>query len=269
MNTEEVKTIKIKRVAKAGHFGINSYPKSVTTLGCEMGKDGFKTGLTKEEEAFYEEKLSLKPGTLNKHSDWWSKTFNTEYPIRLFNTKTTTLNLGDVINQLKFKALSQSSKIASSEIEVAKNPGVLFYIDNEEAKAKAELEHFNYEFEAMKIILSLSPDEKRSSLRLFGKTGIDSLSENMLNAHLMNESKKDPKRFIDTLTDKNVKTKGLIKELVEKGILLRKGNYFIHGEDTIAHSLEECALYLDNPNNQSVRLILESRLNKSNKKASK
>jgi hypothetical protein len=263
---EEVKTIKIKKVSRPGFFGLDSYGRSVITVGCELSTTtgAFKTGLTKEEEKFYEEKLKLSPGDLDKHSKWWDKVFNIEYPIRLNATKVTELTLDNPINQIKYKVLLESSKVANTEIEKRK-PNVLFYIDDVEAKAKAELEVYNYEFEAMGLMHKMSPEEKRSTLRLFGKKGLDTMTETMLNSQLVLEMKKDPKMFIETITDRDVQIKGIIAELLEKGLLKRKGNYYIHGDDTIASSTEECVDYFKDLKNQSVVLALKSKLNKLKK----
>ena len=263
MKFEGPESVKIKRVPTPGYFGITSYSKSVTTLGSEISKTGFSTGLTPEEEKYFESELNLKPGELNKHSKWWGEVFNTEYALRLNNTKATELTLDNPINQLRYKVLMASSKVAKTELE--KNPNHVFFVDNAEAKAIKEMESFNYEFEGAGLIHKLAPEDKRGALRLFGKTGLDNLSEAMLNAQLYKEMKNDPKAFVAALTDKNIKTSMLIKELVEKGIIKRKGNYYIHNDDTIAHSTEECISYFNDVENQSVKLILEGRLKKEKK----
>lgn len=150
------KEVVIKRVPRAGYFGITAYPKSTTTLGCELGKNGFKTGLTPEEEKYYEVELGLKPGELGKHSKWWGDVFNIDYSIRLNNTKETRMILEDKIKQVTYKVLLASSKVANSEID-KKDPWVDFYIVDEEAKARAESEIFDYEWEAMELLLKLTP----------------------------------------------------------------------------------------------------------------
>lgn len=265
MKFEGPEVVKIKSAAKAGYFGISSYAKSVTTLGCEMSlKGSWKTGLTPEEEAYYEAELKLEKGSLSKHSKWWSDVFNDTYAIRLHNTKTTELQLDNPINQIKYKVLLESSKVANSEIE-RKKPNVLFYIDDAEARAKSEIEVFNYEFEGMGAIHKMSPEEKRNTLRLFGKTGLDTTSEMMLNATLVGELKKDPKKFVETIQDKDLAIKGFIRDLLEKKLISRKGNYYMHGDDTIANSTEECVEYFNDIKNQSVKLTLQTRLNKLKK----
>ena len=262
---EGPEVVRIKSAAKTGYFGISSYAKSVTTLGCEMSlKGSWKTGLTPEEEAYYETELKLEKGTLNKHSKWWSDVFNVEHAPRLHNTKATELMLDNPLNQIKYKVLLASSKVANTEIE-KKKPNVIFYIDDAEAKAKSEIESFNYEFEGMGAIHKMSPEEKRGALRLFGHSGIDTMTETMLNAKLVGELKKDPKSFVETLNDKDLSIKAFIKELVEKRLITRKGNYYLHGDDTIANSTEECVQYFNDIKNQSVKLTLQTRLNKLKK----
>lgn len=264
MKFEGPSKVVIKRVPRSGYFGIASYAKSVTTLGCELSKNGFKTGLTADEEAYYEKALDLKPGELAKHSKWWGDVFNTTYAIRLQNTKQNELFLDNPISQLKYKVLLSNSKVANSEIE-KNDPNAIFYIDNQEAKAKKELETINFKFEGMKLILKLSPEEKKGALRLFGKKGLEDISEDMSSAQLAQEMEKDPKLFFDIMTDKSLSTKAMIFEMIEKGILKRKGNYYIHGEDTIANSTDEVVEYFNDVKNQSVVLALKSRLKKASK----
>lgn len=258
------KEVIIKRVPRAGYFGLTAYPKSTTTLGCELSKNGFKTGLTAELELYYEDRLGLKKGELSKHSKWWGDVFNVQYNPRLNNTKETRLILEDDINQLRYYVLTASSKVANSEI-AKKEPFVDFYIVDEEAKAKAESEVFDYEWEAMELILKLSPDEKRASLRLFGKKGVDDLSEMMLKSELTKELKKDPKAFCEVLKDKQLKTRMFVEELIEYRVLIRSGNYYKNGDDTIASSTEEVLQYFEDLKNQSVVLAMGNRLKKAKK----
>lgn len=258
------KEIIVKRVPRAGFFGLTAYPKSVTTLGAAVTEKGYKTGLTKEEESYFEKELDLKPGELAPHSKWWSEVFNVNYVIRLFNTKQTKIILDNPINQIKYKVLFASEKVANSEIEKNK-PTVDFYIVDEEAKAKRENETFDYEWEAMELVMKLGPEEKRASLRLFGKSGVDTLSEGVIKAELQKELKKDPKLFCETLKDKRLKTRMLIEELLEYRVIKRQGNYYQNGDDTIASSTDECVEYFEDLKNQSVRLALETRLKKTKK----
>ncbi len=253
--------IKIKNATRANSFGIAAFDKAITTIVCALTPRGYKTGLTKEEEEHYEKAIGLKPGELSRHSIWWGDVFNTIHTIRLKRSKTNELVLDNPINQLRYKVLLASSKIANSEIE--KNPDSEFFIDNQELRAQAENEAFNYEFEAMGMIHKLTPEEKRGSLRLFGKKGIDDMKELMLNAELVKELKKDPKKFVETMNDKDLKTKVFIAELIERRLISRKGNNYVQGDDVIASGSDECVNYFNDIKNQSKRLILQNALDKA------
>lgn len=258
------KEVKIKRIPRAGYFGITAFPKTTTVLGAEISKRGHNTGLTSDEEKYFEKELKLPEGTLAPHSEWWDNTFNINHRITLFNTKATTLILDNPLNQLKYKVLLASSKVANSEIERG-NPLADFYIEDMEAKAKKENEVFDYKFDAFETLMKLSPEEKRSCLRLFGKNGVDSLSESIVKAELGKEIEKDPKLFVEILSDKKLKTRLLVEEMLEYRVITRRGNSFINGEDTIASSTDECVDFIDDVKNQSVVLALGTRLKKAKK----
>lgn len=258
------KEIKIKRIPKSGYFGITAYPKTTTSLGAEISKRGHNTGLTPEEEEYFETALKLPKGTLTPHSEWWDDVFNINHKISLFNTKTTTLILDNPMAQLKYKVLLASSKIANSEVERS-NPLADFYIEDIEAKAKKENEVLDYKLEGYEALMKLSPDEKRAALRLFGKSGVDSLSESVVKAELAKELEKDPKLFTDILSDKRLKTRFLVEELLDYKVITRKGNFYMNGEDTIAGSTDECVSYFEDIKNQSTVLALTTKLKKVKK----
>lgn len=258
MVEDKVKTVKIRKINRPGFFGIGSYPGKTTLTYCaQLSKGGYKTGLTKEEETHYEKLLDLKPGELGKHSKWWGEVFNVYHAPRLNANKVTEIILDNPINELKHKVLLANDKIANSEYE--KTPYSEFYIDNEEKRAAAEVEAFNYEFEGMALILKMTPEEKRDALRLFGKSGLEDSKEVLLNAELGRQLKKDPKNFVNILSDKHIKTRAFIMELVEKGIIKRKVNSYIYESDVIAGSTEECIAYFNDPNNQKLKIILSDR----------
>jgi hypothetical protein len=262
---KEVKEIKIRKIPRAGFFNIASFSRAVEVLGAELNDKGsHNTGLTESEERHYEKELDLKVGELKPHSKWWSEVFNVEHSIRLRADKSNTLILDSPINEIKYKVLLASSKVANSEVEKNK-AGTVFYIDDIEAKAKKELETFNFEFEGMKLILKCTVEEKRGNLRLFGKKNTDLMSEDVLNAQLAQEMKKDPKNFFNIMTDKEIRTKAFIKELEERHLIKRTGNTYKYGEDIIGASTEECVAYFNDIKNQHIKLVLETKLKKAKK----
>lgn len=262
--TNEVKAIKIRRIPRPGFFNIASFSKSVITIGAELNEKGFNTGLTSSDVDHYEKEMQLPAGTLKPHSKWWSEVFNVEHPLRLRADKANTLYLDSPINEIRYKVALASSKIANSESEKTL-PGAIFYIDDAESKAKKEMEIINFEFEGIKLIMKCSAEEKRGNLRLFGKKGTELMSEDVLNSELAKEMKKDPKNFFDIMTDKDVRTKALLKDLEEKSIIRRTGNTYKYEDDIIGASTTEAVEYLNDIKNQNIRLILEGKLKKLKK----
>ena len=256
-----MKELIIKRILKASFSGISGYDKSVIVITPEQSaRDGsYKVKLTKEEQVDFEKRLGLKEGELSPFSPWWGDNIE----IRLENTKSTRIILDDSpMGQLKYKVILSDSKIAHSELDKYKNPNALFYIVDEEATAKAETEQSDYEFESYDLLMKLSPEEKRASLRLFGKKGVDELSELVIKNELVKQIKKDPKEFSRILKDKKLKTRLLIEEFLDYSIIIKSGHYYKNGDDTIASSTDELVEYFDDIKNQSIKLSMTSRLTK-------
>lgn len=259
------KEVIIKKVQNVGPMGLVSYPRSTERMVAALSLHGYVTGLTEQEEKYYEKELGLKEGELNCHNDkFWGEIFNVKYAPNLNKTKPTRLILDSPVAQLQYKVLLASHRVAKSEIEKNK-AGIDFYIVDEETTAKLENEVFDAELEAMELLATLKPEEKRASLRLFGRKGIEDLSESVVKSELRKEMKKDPKLFLSILQDKSLKTKMFLEELIEYRIIGRKGNYFTNGDDTIASSTDECVEYLEDVKNQSVVLAMGTKLKKLKK----
>lgn len=264
MVEEGLKTVIVRMIPKKGFFfskGLLAYEKATETIGCELSSKtggGYKTGLTPAEEREYEKRLGLKEETLSRHSPWWGENIM----FRLEKNKPNIFVIDTPMAELKYKCLLASSKIAKSELDIKTSPNATYYIVDDEFKAQAETEQADYEFEAHELLMKLNAEEKRSALRLFGKKGVASLSENVVKAELLKQIKKDPKLFTSILKDKRLKSRLIAEELVDYGIITRSGHYFRNGDDTIASSTDEVIDYLEDLKNQSVVLAMKSRLAK-------
>lgn len=259
----EVKTLVIKPIVKPKFSGVSSYSKTQTVFcGAEMDSNGlYKTGLTREQETHYEKVLNLAPGTLGKKSPFWG-----DLEIRINNDKPTRFSLSGYMDELRESVIKAHSKIANSELHLMNNPQAMFYIDDPEEKAKLEASKMDYELQALDEFTTLPIEDKRSMLRLYGKSGIDDMSETMVKAELYKEVKKDPSYFVKTLQNpKSMKANALLKELVEKRIVTKKGAYYYNNEDLIGGSTEEAVSYLMDIKNQQIKLVLEEKAKKLRK----
>lgn len=263
-----MKTVIIKPVHVSKFSGISGHRNTKTTIGAEYRMDGsYKTGLSKEDEAKYEKELGLKPGELSNRSTWWGDNI----AIRLNNDKPTFLYVDGPMNELKYKVLLESTKVANDETEIGKFPTIGFVIHDEEAKAAKESEIVDTKTDAYELLATLSNEDRRGLLKVISsqsktnRRGINELSDKVVKTYLAKELESDPKNFIKTAKDPILKAKIFVADLLEADLIRRTGNFFRNGEDIIANSSEEVVDYFMNPKNESIRLALESKLKKSKK----
>lgn len=259
------KTIKLRTIQKAVFGGLARYPKSNVVITTELGPKGYKTGLTIDEEKYFEEYLGLDKGTLSQSpretdegrgikSNFWA---NLE--IR-FPNKMITLDLNKAMDYLKYKVCLSSSKVANSISELYKYPDALFAIIDEEELAQVENHKVDLEVEAYELFMAMNDSQKKGVLKLFGKRGIENTSPAIIKSTLAKILKSDPAEFIRVVKDKNIQTKIFIEDLLETRIISRAGNYFKNGDDPIGNSTEEVVGYFENPKNSAIVAALKSKL---------
>jgi len=248
----------IRPIVRNRFSGKSAYDKTVTVIqGAQLSSTGlYKTGLTSQEERDFENEMGLAKGTLNRqNSSFWG-----DLDIRLNNSKLTILNILTPLDDLKYRVLLEHDLIANTEHDVEKNPGAKFYIYDPEAASKIENSKIDCEFEAVERFTNLSLEERKGLLRVYGKRGVDNLSETMVKTELYKFVKKDPKEFIRLSSSKTTPIRALLEALIEKNIIVKKGTYFYNGEDLIGGSTDEAVAYLSNPKNQAIKLSLEGTL---------
>ncbi len=255
---EEVKQYVIRPIIRNKFSGQSYYNKTQTVIqGAQLSFNGlYKTGLSVNEEAEYEKELNLPKGTLNKrNAEFWG-----DMEVRLRNDKITIFNIVTKYDELKFKMLQEHDWIANTEHDVLGNSTARFYIYDPEAASKIEDAKMEFEFEAMEAFLNTTVEQRRGLLRVFGKSGVDNMSETMVKTELFKEVKKDPKEFIKVVSSKTTPIKALLQALIEKNIVKKKGTYFYNGEDLIGSSTDEVVGYLADSKNQAIKLALENKL---------
>jgi hypothetical protein len=260
----EDKQIVIRPVVKAKFSGVSAHTKSVTAIdGAQLDKAGnYKTGLTREEETEYEKKLNLPTGTLNRrNSDFWG----TCLQLRLPNDKPYYFSTSSSMDELKLKVIEQRNDIASNELEMRKMPFALFYIEDKEAKAKVEEIAIDFQMEASDIFSDLTTDEKKGYLKLYGEKGTDNVSDRVVKTALFKKMNEDPKKFIPLTKDPDVKIRISIEDMLEKGLLKRKGNYYNYQDEVIGNSVDAVIAFFKDLKNQSLKITMEAEAKKISK----
>jgi hypothetical protein len=254
------KKVELRSLSKNKFAGLALYPySSGVVLTPQIGKTGYKTGLTKEEETQFEEVLNLKKGELaRKNGDFWHM-----QEVRIKNK--VVLDLSDDNDYLKFRWLTDSTRVCPSLTLVNKYPNAEYVLIDEQAEAKKESIDIDWEVKAMEHFMSLSTEEKRGILKLYGSPS-DNVNEDMVKTALYKKVKIDFERFVKTIEDKDRETRIFIEELLEHDVVTKQKNFYKNGDDTIGNTTDDVLEYLKNPKNSSIIANFKSRLIKAKSK---
>ena len=213
------------------------------------------TGLTPEDEKYFEKALGYEDGHLAKSSDFWT-TFCVKVGSR-------TVLLDDSIPRqaMIIKFLSGHKRVATSLDKLT--AGKDYLLINREAEAIEANKQNKLRRDAIKEFDKLSLDQMRKCLRLFGIKS-DTMSNELVESTLFNFVDKQPKKFFDKWVDnKSKETEFLIEEAIAKGVIRKDKTHYFYGTDMFAESLQDAIAYLDNKKNQDLKLSI---INETNNK---
>lgn len=206
------------------------------------------TGLTPEEETYYEKALGYAEGTLAKSSDFW-KTFCVKVGAR-------GVILDDSIprHQMIIKFLSGHKRVATSLDKLT--AGKDYILINRQAEAIEQNKINKLRRDAIKEFDKLTLDQMRKCLRLFGVKS-DTMSNELVESTLFNLVDKQAKKFFDVwVNNKSKETDFLLEEAIAKGVIRKERTSYYYGTDMIADSKEAAIAYLDAKKNQDLKLSI-------------
>lgn len=206
------------------------------------------TGLTPEEEKYFEKALGYEEGHLAKSSDFWT-TFCVKVGSR-------TVLLDDSIPRqaMIIKFLSGHKRVATSLDKLT--AGKDYLLINREAEAIEANKQNKLRRDAIKEFDNLSLEQMRKCLRLFGIKA-DTMSNELVESTLFNIVDKQPKKFFDKWVDnKSKETEFILEEAIAKGVIRKDKTHYFYGSDMFADSLEDAIAYLDSKKNQDLKLSI-------------
>lgn len=206
------------------------------------------TGLTPEDEKYFEKALGFAEGTLSKNSDYWT-TFCVKVGSR-------TVLLDDAIPRqaMIIKFLSGHKRVATSLDKM--DAGKDYLLINREAEAIEANKINKVRREALKEFDKLSLEQMRKCLRLFGVKA-DTMSNELVESTLFGMIDKDPKKFFTKWVDnKQKETEFLLETAIAKGIIRKDRTQYYYGSEMFADSLLEAVNYLDSKKNQDLKLSI-------------
>ena len=213
------------------------------------------TGLTPEDEKYFEKALGYEEGHLAKTSDFWN-TFSVKIGTR-------TLLLDDSIPRqaMIIKFLSGHKRVATSLDRL--DAGKDYLLINREAEAVEQNKQNKMRRDAIKEFDKLSLEEMRQCLRLFGMSA-DRMSNELVESTLFNMVDKQPKRFFEKwVNNKQKETEYLLEQAIAKGVIRKDKTHYFYGTDMFADTLQDAIAYLDNKKNQDLKLAI---INETNNK---
>lgn len=260
----ETKQIIIKPVVKAKFSGISSYSRAHYAIeGAQLGKSGYKTGITEDEQKHFEKTLRKPEGFLNPdNKEFWATMLGLNLPL----DKTFYFDITTPLDELKLKVIMQRTDIANNELELSRNPSAMFYIEDKEAKAKVEELAIDSLMLANEAFNELTIDEKKGYLKLYGKKGVETLSDRIIKTELYKEVNKDPKKFLSFKSNPDISLRIQIEDMLEQGVLTKKGSFYNFEQEVIGNSIDAIVNFFKDVKNQSVKLAA-LQVTKQNKKS--
>ena len=213
------------------------------------------TGLTPEDERYFEKALGYEEGHLAKTSDFWT-TFCVKVGTR-------SLLLDDSIPRqaMIIKFLTGHKRVATSLDRL--DAGKDYLLINREAEAIEQNKQNKLRRDAIKEFDKLSLDQMRQCLRLFGMSS-DRMSNELVESTLFGLVDKQPKKFFDKWVNNKAKdTEFLLEQAIAKGVIRKDKTHYFYGSDMFADTLEDAIAYLDSKKNQDLKLAI---INETNNK---
>ena len=244
------KTFKVKLRAADIWSGVQKYDDCRVIL--HPGIDGrgmLATGLTESDERRLEKALNFDDKYLAKTSKFW-KDFFVQIDKNGF-----TLDTNDAFQELQYLFLNRTKKVSKSIKEVNSNAVAIMYCEEDVAKV-ANVSRKG-KVDAFKKFASMSHDDMKKVLVMYGKRAVDSMSNEVVEDILGSEIELNPNRFLDIVTDPNIEKKLFITALMNKGIIKKIGARLVYGETVLGTDLASAVTFLSDKVNQPILLALK------------
>lgn len=251
MSIIRLKPLKNKRNSWSG---VTRYKKCQDSIAPYWNSRGVvETGLSDEDLDFL--KKHFPERDLNPTSAFWH-----EFRV-IMDDKEREFDTSNPEHYLIYKFLLKHKRVANSVNELENFPYAEYVIADEREEAKKVNVQFNAELEAFKEFAKLTPEDMRNILKLYpGNAKYGNADPDIIQAKLGGHMKSDPAGFLAIVQDKFKDSKIFIKDLVDNKILRKNKQAYYYGEDPIGHDLESTVTYINDPNNQALKVALKQAL---------
>jgi len=163
---------------------------------------------------------------------------------------------------LRYKWILKHPHVALNKDEMESDGGKRFYIQD----LQRELRSANNKIQTLKdadkefIKLSDNKADMRRVFRLMGNQNPDRLTNMEIENFLYKIKGEVPDKFIRICTDKHLKMKAEIEEMLSTEILRRIGNQIIYQDDILGDTLQDTVIYLNDKKNSGTLTTLRAKL---------
>jgi len=214
------------------------------------------TGLENEEVVKQELEKTLNID-LSPKSDFW-KTFNV-----FLGDRDIILDTSIPEQKLKYYFLRSHKNVALGLND--RKPSANYILMQAEEEAKEQNTKARTKRKAIAEFDKLTVNEMRKALRLYNYNSTNTSPE-VVESTLFKLVEEDPNKFLILwVNNKNKDTQFLIEEACAKGVLRKNKTVYKYGTDIIGYTLDEAIDYLNNPEQNDLKLGIKAQLqNKEN-----
>jgi len=207
---------KLKPIRKDVFSKVTRYSNTYVKIGAPLSATSGDpvTGLTEDDEVYFEKALRMQPGTLSPKSDYWV-TFHVS-----IGEDGLVLNTENPEHEFHVKFLKINKLIANGYAD--KNADAEFVLSCDDEEAKISNEGRKHKKEAYKIFSTLTPSDMRGILLMLGKPAQD-VSDDIVEDQLGSEMEANFEKFVSIAGDEKLKYKVFLTKAVNYGIVRRDG----------------------------------------------
>lgn len=232
--------------------------------------------LTKNEKDFLEQAMGLEPNALNvyrKNDNFWDDSNPKGIGKVTLHKQDNYLDLSNPVDYIRYKILlANKDQIAASIQELEDRPKATyqFVIISENAEAKSNLSKMDATMQCYTEYGAIRDDKNtlRTIIELLeSRPTSPQVKLDYLQGKVNEYIQKDPRRFLNTITDEYLSAKVLIKRCIEAGLISWRNNlYYLRqdgsplcemGEES---TLNNAAKYISSIKHQELKYQLEAKL---------
>ena len=236
----------------------------------------YKNVLTNDEKAYLEHAMGLEDGALNiyrKHDNFWDDSNPNGIGRVTLHKQDNYLNLNIPEDYIKYKILlANKDQLASSLQALAERPKATyqFVIISENAETKSNLSKMDATMQCYYEYGSVRDD--KDTLRVIielleRRPTTPQVKLDYLQGKINDYIQKDPRHFLQVITDKLLPAKVLIKKGLEAGLISWRNNLYYLKQDNSPlcemgeeSTLTNAAKYISNIKHQELKYMLEAKI---------